>query len=564
MVQAIEHAIVTFLASQGVLGVIELSSPPKADMGDLAWPCFALAKEKGVNPATLAQEWAAKFRDTEIPGVAEVRAFGPYVNFFFDTEAVAQAVIGEVLAQGENYGRHNAGAGKKVMIEYPSQNTHKEFHIGHLRNVCIGNTLVQLFRAAGYDVQPVNYINDFGSHVAKCLWGIKKWHAHEEPNPEEAQRWLGEVYAEASRYLEDHVEDKAEVDAIQLQLEAQDPAIWPLFEKTRDWSLTGFKHIQEELGCAHKVLFLESQVKARGQELVDELLAKGIAKEGERGAIIIDLSADNLDIALLRKSTGAGVYMTSDLALAEQKFGSHDIAESINVTAIEQIFYFKQLFRVLQLNGFKHQMTHIGYGLVTLPEGKMSSRKGNVILYEGLRDQVMAYMQEEVGKRHTDWMEEKIDEVARVLTQAVLKFTMQKHEATKTIAFNFDEAVSFEGFSAPYLLYMVARINSILRKQKPTAGPAQGLTQPAEKQLVLQLARYPEVVQKALSEYNPSTLTNYAFELAQSFGSFYHQHSILEAENPAIVNARLQLVTATRQVLVQTLDLLTIRTVEEM
>lgn len=564
MVLEIKQAIVSALQSVGATGAIELSTPPKADMGDLAWPCFALAKERGGNPAALALELAAKLQNEKVAGVSEVRAFGPYVNFFLDTNTLAAGVIDAVLQQGEAYGQHNAGAGKKVMIEYPSQNTHKEFHIGHLRNVCIGNTLVQLFRAAGYQVQPVNYINDFGAHVAKCLWGIQKWHAHEEPKPEVAQRWLGEVYAEASIYLEDNPEAKSEVDAIQMQLEAHDPAIWPLFEKTRDWSLAGFKHIQAELGCAHKVTFLESQVKARGQELVDELLKKGIATEGERGAIIIDLSADNLDIALVRKATGAGVYMTSDLALAEQKFSAHDIAESINITAIEQNFYFKQLFRVLRLNGFTHQMTHIGYGLVTLPEGKMSSRKGNVILYEGLRDQVMAYMQEEVGKRHADWTEEKIDEVAKVLTQAVLKFTMQKHEAAKTIAFNFDEAVSFEGFSAPYLLYMVARINSILRKQKPVAGPALGLTQPAEKQLVLQLARYPEVVQKALAEYNPSTLTNYAFELAQSFGSFYHQHQILDAETPAIGAARLQLAAATRQVLVQTLDLLTIQTVEEM
>lgn len=564
MISQIKQLISVALQNAGATGTIELSSPPKTDMGDLAWPCFALAKENGGNPAALAQDLAAKLQSEKIEGVSEVRAFGPYVNFFLDTNALAKNVIAEVFAQGEKYGLHNAGEGKKVMIEYPSQNTHKEFHIGHLRNVCIGNTLVQLFRTAGYEVQPVNYINDFGSHVAKCLWGIQKWHAHEKPKAEEAQRWLGEVYAEASSYLEDNPDAKPVVDAIQMQLEAHDAAIWPLFEETRDWSLAGFKHIQEELGCAHKVLFLESAVKARGQELVDELIKKGIAKEGERGAIIIDLSADNLDIALLRKSTGAGVYMTSDLALAEQKFGSHDIAESINVTGIEQNFYFKQLFRVLQLNGFKHQMTHIGYGLVTLPEGKMSSRKGNVILYEGLRDQVMAYMQEEVGKRHADWNEAKIDDVAATLTQAVLKFTMQKHEAAKTIAFNFDEAVSFEGFSAPYLLYMVARINSILRKQKPTPGPALGLTQPAEKQLVLQIARYPEVVQKALAEYNPSTLTNYAFELAQSFGSFYHQHQILEAETPAIGQARLQLAAATRQVLVQTLDLLTIKTVEEM
>lgn len=564
MVAEIKQTIANFLLDAGVAGPIELSVPPKPEMGDFAFGCFAIAKETGANPTQVAADLAAKIVTQGVGGlVAEVKAFGPYVNFFLNTALTVDVVIKEILAKGTQYGTSNLGQGKKVMIEYPSQNTHKEFHIGHLRNVCIGNALVQLFRAVGYQVEPVNYINDFGAHVAKCLWGIKHFHADEQP-PENQQKWLGEVYAEASSFLEANPEHKAEVDALQLQLEAHDPAIWSLFETTRAWSLAGFAAIQKELGCDHQTLFLESEVKGRGQELVDELLKKGIAQEGERGAIIIDLSADNLDIALLRKGTGAGLYLTSDLALAEKKFATHDIAESINVTGIEQNFYFKQLFRVLELNGFTHRMTHIGYGLVTLPEGKMSSRKGNVILYEGLRDDIFAYMQEEVVKRHTDWEEGQIAHTATVLTQAVLKFTMQKHEAGKMIAFNFAEAVSFEGFSAPYLLYTVARINSIIRKQPNSSDATAVLIEPAEKQLALQLARLPEVIIKAQADYNPSALTNYAFEVAQSFSNFYHNCSILDASTPQLINARLQLAIATRQVLMQTLGLLTIDTVEEM
>ncbi len=564
MIAELKKQLAEVLTSAGVPGEIELSIPPNPEMGDFAFGCFVLAKVAGVNPAEMATDLVQKIIVAGLPGiVSEVKVFGPYVNFFLNTGTVAEIVLTGIKKQGATYGQFNYGQGKKVMIEYPSQNTHKEFHIGHLRNVCIGNTLVQLFRAAGFDVSSVNYINDFGTHVVKCLWGIKHFHAGELP-PENKQKWLGEVYTEASNFLEANPDHKAEVDALQLQLEAHDPAIWSLFEQTRDWSLLGFAEIQKQLQCEPETLFLESEVKARGQELVDELLAKGIAKEGERGAIIIDLSADNLDIALLRKSSGAGLYLTSDLALAEKKFGTHDVVESINVTGIEQNFYFKQLFRVLALNGFTHKMTHIVYGLVTLPEGKMSSRKGNVILYEDLRDDVLAYMEEEVLKRHPDWTEERLDEVSAVLTQAVLKFTMQKHEAAKNFAFDFAEAVSFEGFSAPYLLYTVARINSILRKQIGEAGAASALHEWEEKNLVLKLAMFPEVVHRAWSDYNPSVLTNYAFEVAQAFSVFYHHHSIKNAESPEIQAARIMLIQATHQVITRTLDLLTIRTVEEM
>lgn len=564
MITEIKKQIAEVLIKAGITGEIELSNPPKPDMGDFAFGCFALAKNQSKNPAEVATDLVQKITLAGLPEIViEVKAFGPYVNFFVNPGIVAELVLSGIKKQGEKYGNFNYGQGKKVMIEYPSQNTHKEFHIGHLRNVCIGNTLVQLFRAAGYEVHPVNYINDFGSHVAKCLWGIKHFHAGEMP-PENKQKWLGEVYAEVSSFLETNPDHKAEVDALQLQLEAHDPAVWQSFEQTRNWSLLGFEEIQEELQCIPETLFLESEVKARGQELVDELLQKKIAKVGDGGAIIIDLSDNNLDIALLRKSSGAGLYLTSDLALAEKKFGNHDIAESINVTGIEQNFYFKQLFKVLELNGFTHKMTHIGYGLVTLPEGKMSSRKGNVILYEDLRDDVFAYMQKEVLDRHADWSEEKIDAVATVLTHAILKFTMQKHEAVKTIAFNFTEAVSFEGFSAPYLLYTIARINSILRTQEIKSGSGAVLIQPEEKNLVLKLAHFPEIVHKAWSEYNPSALTNYAFEVAQAFSTFYHHHSVKNASSEEIRAARVVLLQSTHHVLTRTLDLLTIQTVEEM
>ncbi len=544
--------------------------PPDASMGDVAFPCFEIAKKEGVNPAEVAKTCAEKLSSIDHELVADVSAAGPYVNLTLNPGAVASLVLPEI---GENYGALSDGIGKKVLIEYPSQNTHKEFHIGHLRNVCIGNALVGLYKKTGYDITPVNYINDFGAHVVKCLWGILNLYDGIVPETD-VQKWLGKVYAEANAQLTDRPELKSELDELQLKLENRDEEIWGLFEHTRDASLDGFAALAKELGVAHDHVFLESEVKDRGQEKVDELLSKGIAQEGfkEKGSkyapVIVNLSTENEhNVALLRKSSGAGLYMTSDLALAEKKFEKYDVHESINITGIEQNFYFKQLYRVLALSGFDKQLTHIGYGLVTLPSGKMSSRKGNVILYEDLRNTVFDKMRSETVMRHEDWDDEQIDAVASTLTQAVLKFSMQQHEAKKNMVFDMDEATSVEGYSAPYVLYAIARMNSIERKAEETTGSTTALsllTEPEEKQLIMTLATYGEVVSDAKSSYNPAIITRFAFGIAKQFNDFYHKHSILDAGSDDLIAARLQLVQAAKLVLTDALSVLSIETVDEM
>lgn len=550
----------------GVAGAIKLVIPPNSEMGDLAFACFDIAKEQKKNPAEAAKQLHSAIRLRTSVYIERIEFSGPYVNFFLKTSAVAILVIGEIEKKGAAYGSTKAGKRKKIIIEYPSNNTHKEFHIGHLRNICIGNPLVALYRKAGYTPIPVNYLNDFGAHVVRCLWGLQKFHGGEAPT-QNKQKWLGDIYAEASRYAKEHADEvKPELDALQAKLEAKDPSVWKQFSETREWSIEGIHRMFAELGVAHRHEFYEKDIKERGQKIVDLLLQSGVAKKGEGGAIIVDLSEYKLDIALLRKSTGAGLYMTSDLALAEKKFKKfRGAAESIHVTGTEQNFYFEQLFKVLELFGFTEKMTHIGYGLVNTPEGKMSSRAGNVILYEDLRDAVRKEVERETRARHPDWPVEKTEEIIRTLTFGVLKFTMQKHEAGKQMVFDIKEAVSFDGYTAPYVLYAVARINSILRKAdspKQTVECA-GLAAAEEKKLLLLLAAYPDALQKALVNYNPSVIAKYCFDLAQSFNEFYHAHRVLEAEAPA-KEARLALCHAARMVLINALHVLTIDTVEEM
>src|SRR3989339_310128 len=539
--------------------------PPDSSWGDLSCPCFDPAKIRQVNPVALAKEvadfWQKNIKES---WVEKVVAVGPYVNFFLSAPYLAGQVVPRVLTD-KHFGQNRQGKKKRIMVEYPSQNTHKEFHIGHLRNICIGNALVNLFQANGFQVVPVNYINDFGRHVAKCLWGIQKFYPQFTPRTEQ-QKWLGQVYAEASQYLADHEDANQEVDEWQARLEAREPRTMKLFRQTRAWSLQGFTQILRELKTKHRRVFYESEVKDRGQQIVDELLQKGLAKIGEKGAIIIDLQAFGLDIALLRKSTGAGLYLTSDLSLAEKKFKKYKVAESINITGSEQNFYFKQLFKILELNGFKHKMTHIGYGLVNRPEGKMSSRLGNVILYADLRQQIFEHLAGETTKRHPDWSTTKVNQTARIMTLAVLKFTMQKHEASKVITFDFEEAVSFDGYSAPYILYALARINSLRRKSQIRGRRADFtcLVEPSEKQLILLLAQYPEIVEKAFADYNPSVIAKYCFDLSQAFNDWYNQCSILQAGNPVLIKARLALAWAVKLNLERALGILTIEAVEEM
>lgn len=564
----LEEKISQILSENGLNFNVQFSTPPNPQMGDLAFPCFELAKSQGKNPvecATLVKEILEK-ADLKKYGVDKVITAGPYVNFFYNSGAVAKSILESIQKQGKKYGFNDSQKGKKVIIEYPSNNTHKELHIGHLRNICLGNALTRIFVANNVSITPINYLNDFGAHVAKCLWGLQKFHANEKPPKDQEQKWLGEIYAEASGYLEEHSELKEESFAMQKKLEARDKSIWSLFKKTRQWSIDGFDKAFKELGLKLTNTFYEQDVKDNGQKVVDELLKKGVATVGEGGAIILDLTSENLDIALLRKSNGAGLYLTSDLGLAIAKNKKYkNISESITLTGSEQNFYFKQLFRVLQKAGYNYKMTHIGYGLVMLPDGKMSSRKGKVILYDDVRDEVYGKILEETTKRHADWNKKKIAKTAWTVAMAAIKFDFLKHEAAKTIVFDFAAATKFEGFTGPYVLYMVARINSILRKAKLSKAVDFGLlSSPEEKQLVLMLGEYGEAIKKSFNNYNPSVLTKYSFDVAQAFSNFYAKHSVLNNDNKEITKARLALCSATKQVLQNCLSLLSIDTVDEM
>lgn len=560
--QQIIEAIAESLGESFDFSEIEITKPPQSSMGDFSVPCFYFSKLTRLSPNQIASDLKNRLK-LKAP-LKSVQNIGPYLNFHLDDSLLAKNIITDIKKQQNKYGCLKS-RGEKIMIEYSQPNTHKEFHVGHLRNVVLGSALVNLNRCGGYKVLAVNYIGDIGSHVAKCLWAYQKFH-QQEPEPQEHKgQYLGKLYTEAVNLCEADESAKLESAEVQKKLEAGDKKLVALWKKTRQWSLQEFDAIYKILGVKFDKVFYESEVEKPGKQIVKELLDNKIAELSE-GAVIIDLEKYDLKKFLLLKSDGSSLYSTKELALAKLKFEKYKIDASYVVVDSRQSFYFKQFFKTLEVMGFKQKVKHINYEFVTLPDGAMSSRKGNVVLFEDFLSEMTSLALAETQKRHTDWTSAELEETAKKIALGAIKFAMIKTGRNNIITFNPQEALAFEGFSGPYLQYMVTRINSILRKAGikdfPEADYAK-LNLPQEKSLLLLLADYPEIIANAVNELEPSGLAQYLFVLAKDFSSYYQDVSVINSSSD-IKPARLALVLAVRQVLVNGLSLLGIETMDKM
>lgn len=540
---------------------LDIEVPPDAEMGDFAVPCFYLAKLLRRSPNQIADDLHSKIHPSG--NIKSVQNVGPYLNFFVNPAVFGKKVLAEIAKDKDKYGLRKSNK-EKIMLEYSQPNTHKEFHIGHARNAILGSALVRLLEQVGYKVVPVNYIGDIGAHVAKCLWALNKFHKDEQP-PQDRGRYLGQIYTEAVKKTEANPRYKAEADEVLQKLENGDKKWLALWKKTRQWSLDGFDAIYKKLDCRFDHVFYESEVEKPGKKRVKELLDKGIAEKSQ-GAVIINLEKHKLKNFLLLKSDGSSLYSTKDLALAELKFKKYKIDESIVITDSRQSFYFQQLFKTLTMMGFDKKMVHVPYEFVTLKDGAMSSRQGNVVLFEDFYGQILERAVEETKKRHQNWENKKTQETGRKIALAAIKFNMLKVGNDSVIVFDIDEALSFDGFSGPYLQYTVSRINSVLKKVKPSlTGETDWakLTGELERELILKLAEYPEVASESAEIYQPSNIARYLFELAKLFSTFYQSVPILHSP-VGTQKARLSLIKAVKQVITNGLDILGIETMEEM
>jgi arginyl-tRNA synthetase len=438
----------------------------------------------------------------------------------------------------------------------------------------------RILKFAGNTVIKCCYPGDIGAHVAKWIWYYLNFYPEKGNFPSKNfTKWVGELYTLATKKVEENPDQyKAEIGALQKKLEDGDPELQKIWKETRELCLIDMKKIFAELGSGDiDKRYFESEVEQPGIQIVQQMLADGIAQYSE-GAVAINLEEWKLGRFLLLKSTGASLYSTKDIALAYRKreeYPHYDI--SLYVVGSEQEHHFQQLFKTLELIGFDFdKLHHLSYGLLDLKDGKMSSRAGNVILYEDFRDQLLEQAEALMADREIPAEQKK--QTARAVAFGSLKFWILLQDSEKKILFDPEQALSFEGETGPYLQYTYARISSILRKaQQEMLPPEKGegakrkgvsmrglLNTPADKSLLLQLSKFSEEVQKSASSYKPNYIARFCLDTAQLFNSYYHNHKIIDETNPDLSQARLLLIQSVQQVLKNGLELLGIDTVESM
>jgi len=529
--------------------------------GDIAFPVFELAKKQKKNPVELAKEIAANIKATDL--IESVEATGPYLNFRFNNTAFIKNVLSEIKKLGTKFGEGDLGKGTSLMIEYAQPNTLKEFHVGHIRSSVYGQSVVNVARINGYKVTATSYINDLGANVAKILWWMKKNYSEQKVEKENHNSFMQKVYVEATENAEND-EARTEISETFEKLENQEKGWFELWKETRQWSLDSFKEYFEELNVRPDVTYYESEVLQDGKKIVKKLLTDGIAKKSQ-GAVIVDLEDEGLGVMLLLKSDGTSLYSTRDLPLAFKKDKDYDADRQLFVVDVRQSLYFKQLFATLKKMGFTKQLTHLAFDFVNLPDGAMSSRKGNIVTYEDLRDDMVEFLEHETKTRHEDWSEKKIKSTAKTLAIASMNFMMLRQDPESIITFDIKEAMSFDGFTGPYILYTIARIESIKKKAKTKAKIDETkLDKELELELARQVAIYPELVQRVGKSFKVSSIATWAFDTAKLFNEYYHEVKILDDEDKERLASRLALIEAVRHSLENAMSILCIDVLKEM
>ena len=549
------------LKEEEILGLLEI--PPSSEMGDYSFPCFFLSKQLKKNPNLIAEEIKEGIK--ALPkDFEDIRVVGGYINFFLNRENFAKKIVNEILTKKDNFGKTNVGKGKKTMIEFSQPNTHKAFHVGHIRGTSFGESLARISEFCGEKVIRANYSGDTGMHVAKWIWRYKKYHSREKLKKDEI--WIASIYVDAVKRLKKNDKLQREVDTINKKLETkEDKKLNGLWKKTRQFSIDSWKKIYEELNTHFDIYFFESEMEKKAKEISESLVKKRIAKLSD-GAIIMDLERYNLGIWVLLRKDRTALYSAKDLALAEKKFDKFNLNNSIVVSDSSQDFHFKQLLKTLELMKFKFsdKYLHLSYGQIRLPTGKMSSRTGDNILYSDFIEEVINYAKKQIKKRESKISKNELENRALRISIAAIKYSMLKQNVNKNIVFKKEDALNFEGNTGAYLLYSYARASSILRKAKnkkiKTNFEIKNLNQ-SEIELVKKLSQFQEIVLNSYKNLNPSLLANYSYQLAQIFNEFYHSCPVINSKQELF---RLALVQSFRHVFEDSLFLLGMNVVEKM
>ena len=540
-----------------ILSLIE--TPPSSELGDFAFPCFSLAKEFKKNPVEIAKSISKKIKLSK--EIEKIEVKGAYLNFFLNKSSLASDIIKQILKEKAKFGTSKKK--EKIMVEFPSPNTNKPLHLGHLRNMSLGESVSRILEFLGANVIRASLNNDRGVHICKSMLAYQEFGKNKNPD-KKSDHFVGDFYVLFSQKAKEDASYEEKAQEILKKWEAGDKKTIELWKKMNSWALDGFKETYKLFGLKLDKEYYESKIYLKGKEIIELGLKKGVFSKRNDNAIIIDLTKDGLDEKVLLRPDGTSVYITQDLYLAKLKDEEYNLDGSIYVVANEQDYHFKVLFLILKKLGFKFadKLHHLSYGMVELPEGKMKSREGTVVDADDLILKVKEISKEEIKKRFPEIKEKELDARSLKIALSAIKFSLLKVDKTKNLLFNPKEEVSFEGFTGPYIQYSYARASSIVRKSKKKAKiTGKEKVEEKESALIKKLGEFPEIVSQAEKQLNPAIVANYSFQLSQIFNEFYHSSKVIYSEKEEFL---LSLVESFRIIIRSSLSLLGIDVIEEM
>ena len=534
-----------------------IALPPNSEMGDYALPCFKFAKVMRRSPVIIAQSIAENYPADDI--IERAEAVNGYVNFTVNKSALARETIDEVLERGGKYGSSDEGAGKTVCIDYSSVNIAKPFHIGHLSTTAIGSALYKIFNFLGYKAVGINHLGDYGTQFGKLICAYKHW-----GDREEVER--GGIHAINDLYVRFNSEATEEMEHEAREyfrlIESGDKEANDLFNWFKDLTLDYVRGIYKRLNVRFDSYAGERFYTDKMQPVIDELREKGLLKESE-GAQIVDLEPYGMPPCLILRSDGASLYATRDLAAAIYRKNTYDFYKCLYVVAYQQNLHFKQFFKVLELMGkeWAKDLVHVAYGMVSLEDGAMSTRKGKVVWLEDVIARCVEKAYGIISEKNPE-LENKADVAEKVGVGAVI-FGALYNSKIKDIVFSYDKVLSFEGETSVYVQYTCARANSVIEKGGVPGEYKISRLLPQETEVVKAISAFPQAVQDAAEKYEPSIVARYAVDLAQKFNKFYFDCKILTAEGDKR-DFRLALTSAALTALKNALTLLGIGVPEKM
>ncbi len=535
-----------------------LEIPPNSELGDYSFPCFSLSEKLRLDPHEIAIAIREKIGEPPATEFEDIDVNGPYLNFFVNRKSLARQTVWEIITKKKEYGTSKIGDKKKVVVEFSSPNIAKPFGIGHLRSTIIGNSVSNIMEFTGHSVKRINYLGDWGTQFGKLILGYKKF-GSEKKLDKKLTKYLMDIYVKANKKI---YEDEARQWF--KKMETGDRSTLLLWKFFKDISMEEFKRIYKMLGVKFDSYEGESMYNKKSRKVIEEMEKKRLLIKS-KGALIIDLNKFGLENALIEKTDGTTLYMTRDIAAAIDRYNRYKFNKMFYDVGQEQKLYFRQLFKILELMGYKwaKDCVHIDHGLYLDSKGKkFSTREGKTVLMENILEKTKSLAEKEIKKRAKKISKKELEKRAFRVAISAIFYGDLKNNRKKDAVFDIKKFISFEGDTGPYLMYSYARATSILNKSSTSLKKFEvNELEEKETELVKKLSQFPDAVLNAYRNLNPSVIANYSYQLAQVFNEFYHLCKVIGSEQETF---RLALVESFRQVLKNSMGLLGIDTIEEM